>query len=68
VDAYFQRGQILDAQGDHQKALDDYDHAIAQDRESPYVYLARAMAKESLGDAEGAHADRQIANQIEHHK
>jgi tetratricopeptide (TPR) repeat protein len=67
VDAFFQRGQILDAQGDHQKAIEDFDRAIAQDRDSPYMYRARALAKANLGDAEGAHADRLLASQFEKH-
>jgi tetratricopeptide (TPR) repeat protein len=67
VESYYQRGQILESQGDHQKAIEDYDRAIAEERDSPYMYRARALAKANLGDAEGAHADRMIANQIEHH-
>jgi tetratricopeptide (TPR) repeat protein len=67
VDAFFQRGQILDAQGDHQKAINDFDRAIAEDRESPYMYRARALAKANLGDPAGAHADRLIAQHLERH-
>jgi tetratricopeptide (TPR) repeat protein len=65
IEAYYQRGLILDAQGEHQKAIDDYDKAIAVARDAPYMYRARAMAKQSLGDLEGAHADRATAAQIE---
>ena len=65
IDAYYQRGLILEAQGEHQKAINDYDQAIAVARDAPYMYRARAMAKESLGDKEGAHADRDTATQIE---
>ena len=67
VEAYYERGQILESQGDHKKAIEDYDRAIAEQRDSPYMYRARALAKSNLGDMEGAHADRQIADQIEHH-
>jgi tetratricopeptide (TPR) repeat protein len=67
VEAYYERGQILDSQGDHQKAISDYDKAIAERPDSPYMYLARARAKSNLGDKEGAHADRMTAAQIEHH-
>jgi tetratricopeptide (TPR) repeat protein len=67
IDAYYQRGLILEAQGDHRKALEDYDQAIAVARDAPYMYRARAMAKDGLGDHEGAHADRMTAYQIEHH-
>jgi len=67
IEGYFQRGQILEAQGEHRKAIEDYDRGIAVARDAPYLYRARAMSKESLGDLEGAHADRLIANQIEGH-
>jgi len=68
IEAYYQRGQILEAQGDHQKAIADYDLAIAQARDAPYVYRARALAKENLGDHDGASADRATAADIEHHR
>lgn len=67
VEAYYQRGQILEGQGEHQKAIDDYDRAIAEQNDSPYMYRARALAKANLGDEEGAHADRLIATKIERH-
>ena len=66
IDAFYQRGQLLEARGEHQKAIDDYDRAIAISRESPFVYLARATAKASLGDEEGAHNDRVAADQLQH--
>jgi len=65
LEAYYQRGEIFEAQGDHQKAIDDFDLAIAQERDAPDVYLARARAKANLGDEEGAHADRQIARTLQ---
>lgn len=67
VEAFYQRAQILESQGEHQKAIADYDRAIAEDRDSPYMYRARALAKANLGDQEGARADRAIAVQIERH-
>ncbi len=67
VESYYERGQILESQGEHQKAIDDYDRAIAEQRDSPYMYRARALAKANLGDEEGAHADRMFAAQIERH-
>jgi hypothetical protein len=30
------------------------------------MYRARATAKENLGDRDGAHADREIADRLEH--
>jgi tetratricopeptide (TPR) repeat protein len=65
VEAFYQRGQILEAQGQHEKAIADYDSAIAEERDSPYMYRARALAKANMGDAEGARADREIAGKIE---
>lgn len=67
VEAFYQRGQILESQGHHEKAIADYNRAIAEETDSPYMYRARALAKENLGDLEGAHADREIASKIEHH-
>jgi tetratricopeptide (TPR) repeat protein len=67
VEAYYERGQILEARGEHQKAIEDYDKAIAEQVDSPYMYRARALAKANLGDQEGAHADRILAVQIERH-
>jgi tetratricopeptide (TPR) repeat protein len=67
VEAFYQRGQILEAQGQHAKAIADYDRAIAEERDAPYMYRARALAKANMGDADGAHADREIAGKIEHH-
>jgi tetratricopeptide (TPR) repeat protein len=65
LEAYYQRGEILDNQGEHQKAIDDFNAAIAFSRDSPDVYLARAQAKANLGDLEGAHADRVMAGQLQ---
>ncbi|HVO99009.1 MAG TPA: tetratricopeptide repeat protein [Bryobacteraceae bacterium] len=67
TDAYYQRGQIYESQGEHQKAIDDYDRAIAEQRDAPFVYLARATARHNLGDEEGAAADRATAQQILNH-
>ncbi len=65
IEAYYQRGEILESQGEHQKAIADYDQAISVARDAPYMYRARAMAKEKLGDMEGAHADRLAAAELE---
>jgi tetratricopeptide (TPR) repeat protein len=65
VEAFYQRGQILEAQGQHEKAIADYDRAIAEENDAPYMYRARALAKANMGDAEGAHTDREIAGRIE---
>ena len=67
IEAYYQRGLILESQGEHQKAIADFDLAIAVARDAPYMYRARAMSKEKLGDLEGAHADRALAAELELH-
>ena len=65
TDGYYQRGQAYESLGQHQKAIEDYDQAVAQLREAPYVYRARALAKDKLGDTEGAKQDRAKADGIE---
>ncbi len=65
VDAFYERGQIYESMGQHQKAIDDYDQAISYLRNAPYVYRARAFAKQNLGDEEGAENDRKIARSFE---
>jgi tetratricopeptide (TPR) repeat protein len=69
VDALFERGQLYESLGQHQKAVDDFSLAIDAMRDAPYLYRARAMAKTALGDNEGAEADRNLARSIElpHH-
>jgi tetratricopeptide (TPR) repeat protein len=64
TDAYYQRGAIFESQGEHRKAIQDYDQAIAQARDAPFIYLARALAKQNAGDEEGARADRMTAAKI----
>ena len=65
MDGYYQRGQAYESLGQHQKAIDDYDQAVAQMPEAPYVYRARAVAKDKLGDSKGATQDRTKADGIE---
>ena len=65
VDGYFQLGQIYESRGDHQKAIENYDRAISEMPNAPFVYRARALAKNNLGDAEGAAADRKRAVELE---
>ena len=65
AESYYQRALAYEKLGDHQKALLDFDSAIAEMRDAPYAYRARALAKEALGDTEGARADRETADGIE---
>jgi tetratricopeptide (TPR) repeat protein len=66
VEANYQRGQMYESLGEHQKALEDYNQAIGGMPDSPFVYRARALTRANLGDAEGAKDDRQKADLIEH--
>jgi tetratricopeptide (TPR) repeat protein len=66
VDALFERGEMYEAAGQHQKAIDDFTAAIDSMRDAPYIYRARALAKRNLGDTAGYEADRDEARAIEH--
>jgi len=65
VDAYYQRGEAYERLGQHQKAIADFDAAIAESRDAPFVYRARSVAKRSAGDPDGAQADDDQAQRIE---
>jgi tetratricopeptide (TPR) repeat protein len=65
VDALFERGEMYEAAGDHQKAINDFTVAIEGMRDAPYMYRARALAKRNLGDIAGYEADRDQARAIE---
>jgi len=64
--AYYQRGQVYEALGDHPKAIQDYNAAIALLPNAPYVYRARASAELNLRDRDSAERDRSLADAIEH--
>jgi tetratricopeptide (TPR) repeat protein len=68
VDALFERGQMYEMLGEHQKAIDDYDKAVAEMPDAPAVYRARALARGNVGDEAGAKADREEAFRIEHRR
>lgn len=65
VEANYQRGEVYESLGEHQKALEDYNQAIAGLPDAPYVYRARAVVRENLGDEDGAQDDRKRAESIE---
>jgi len=65
VDALFERGEMYEAAGEHQKAIDDFSRAIDGIRDAPYLYRARALAKRNLGDEAGYQQDRDLARSIE---
>ena len=65
LEGHYQRGEAYEKLGEHQKALADFDAAIAEFRDAPYAYRARAVTKRNIGDREGAQADENTAQQIE---
>jgi len=65
VDGYFQRGQLYAALGQFDKAIEDYDRAIAERRDAPWVYLARSIAKRTLGDEAGYRRDQERAAELQ---
>lgn len=65
LDGYYQRAEAYEKLGEHQNAIADFDAAIAEFREAPYAYRARAVAKLNLGDRAGADADNEKAQRIE---
>jgi tetratricopeptide (TPR) repeat protein len=67
TDAFYQRGQVHESLGQHKEAVQDYDAAIHEQPDAPYVYRARAMARDAMGDRAAASADRRQAFYIERH-
>jgi tetratricopeptide (TPR) repeat protein len=65
TEAFYERGQVHESLGQHQQAIEDYGAAIHEQPDSPYVYRARAMSLEALGDHDGAAQDRRTAILIE---
>jgi tetratricopeptide (TPR) repeat protein len=51
--------------GDHQKAIADFDAAIAESRDWSFIYRARAAAERKIGDRDAADADEDKAQRIE---
>jgi tetratricopeptide (TPR) repeat protein len=68
TDDFYQRGQLYESLGEHQQAIQDYDAAIHEQPEAPYVYRARAMALDAIGNHDDAEQDRRTAIQIETHR
>jgi tetratricopeptide (TPR) repeat protein len=67
TDAFYQRGQLYASLGRQAEALADYDAAIHEQTDAPYVYRARAMSLDALGKHDAAEEDRNVATRIEHH-
>jgi len=65
LDNYFQRATAYQALGEHTKAIADLDEVISLFPTSPMGYLARAKSREAIGDAAGAHKDRETGRILE---
>jgi tetratricopeptide (TPR) repeat protein len=65
TEAYYERGEVYESLGQHQKAIEDYAAAIHEQPDSPYVYRARATALDEIGDHDAAARDRRTAILIE---
>lgn len=65
TDALYQRGELHESLGQHEQAIQDYDAAIHEQPDAPFVYRARAMSRDALGDHDRAEQDRRTAIQIE---
>jgi tetratricopeptide (TPR) repeat protein len=65
TDAFYERGEAHESLGEHKQAIEDYDAAIHQQPDAPYVYRARAMSLDALGDHAAADESRRSAVQIE---
>ena len=65
ADAFYQRGQVHESLGQHEQAIQDYDAAIHEQTDAPYVYRARAMARDAMGDHDDAEKDRRTADHLE---
>jgi tetratricopeptide (TPR) repeat protein len=66
ANSLYQRGQTYVALGQPQKALEDFDRAIAELPDAPFIYTARAEVKRRLGDLAGYKADHDLAIQNEY--
>ncbi|HEY1760258.1 MAG TPA: tetratricopeptide repeat protein [Bryobacteraceae bacterium] len=65
--AFYERGELHELMGEHPQAIEDYNAAIHEEPDAPYVYRARALTRDEIGDHDGALADRIVANRIERH-
>lgn len=65
LDTYFQRATTYQSLGEHAKAIADLDQVIVLFPTSPMGYLARARSRDAIGDAAGAHSDRETGRDLE---
>jgi tetratricopeptide (TPR) repeat protein len=65
ADTFYERAQLLESLGQHQKAIDDLTKVIQIVRDAPHALRSRASIKRKMGDNEGARADLAQAEQFE---
>lgn len=65
ANGYFQLGQGYVVAGQLQKAVEEFDLAIREQPDAPYIYRARGEAKRRLGDLAGYQADRDLSVKLE---
>ena len=63
--AYYQRGLLYQAQGQHKFAIDDFTTAIPLVPSQAEPYVARGLSQLALGDPKAAASDLDSAVQIE---
>ena len=66
-DAYYLRSSLLFEMKKYNKALNDINENLKQEKNSNY-YLLRAQIKEAIGDIDGSHVDKKEAKNIEDNK
>ena len=65
ADGYYQRGLTYQSLEQAQRAVENYNLAIAYDPGAPHIYRARAKVRRDLGDLTGARKDQETAERLE---
>jgi tetratricopeptide (TPR) repeat protein len=65
LDNYFQRAATYQLLNDHQRAVADFNQAVALSPDQPHTYFARAESRAALGDVKGAQEDIRAGRKID---
>jgi tetratricopeptide (TPR) repeat protein len=65
LDNYFQRASTYQLLGEQEKAIADFNEAIAIAPDQPHVYFARAKSKAAMGDTKGSDEDYQKGRKLD---
>ncbi|HEV2201190.1 MAG TPA: tetratricopeptide repeat protein [Bryobacteraceae bacterium] len=65
LDNYFQRAATYQLLNEHQRAVADFDQALALAPDQPHTYYARAQSRAAIGDAKGAQEDIRAGRKID---